>query len=504
MAFIVINRNTQHLDRIRAGIDFPRAGGPDSRLYIPRMRRLHWEHCDNDMLQLYVLGPAFGLPSIDAECNAAVVLLQSHFSGNQDAWEIIPTHEHQTTLPYLRNNGTTIHGYSAIAQHVSDVLTTVPRNLTATQAANSTALTSFITTHAPTLLSISLYVSSENYRHATRPAFTALLPWHANYILPPQRRAAARAMTDHLNISSIDVDSVHEDNNSSLGGVGQDPSQQGFEAQAKDRASLLLPRKDTVRSLLQRPEHAAIFRLHAVAEEFFAPLREMIGEENEYLLGTKEPTEVDCLAYGYLSLMLFPDVPQAWLAKTMKEKHGNLVRFVERMHKKLDLKTKVEDVMDLSRCVTQENVIGRRKARSMSLPWCPPARPTILETVSSMSSELIEQIPYFRSPPTIVHLHNIHQSIWKSHLPAIILGTVASLALGGYYAIQTGLLVWPHGEHIQIFGRKRFADYGHLGAALSGIGLLGQQATLRHQHQQAELDISPLEVDVTVRGEGGV
>jgi hypothetical protein len=153
------------------------------------------EHCDNEMLQLYVLGPAFGLPSVDAECNAAVALLKSHFNGNQDGWEIIPTHEHQTTLPYLRNNDTTIQGYSAIAQHVSDVLTITPTSLTAKQAADSTALTSFITTHAPTLLSISLYVSSENYRHATRPAFTALLPWHANYILPPRRRAAARAFT---------------------------------------------------------------------------------------------------------------------------------------------------------------------------------------------------------------------------------------------------------------------------------------------------------------------
>jgi sorting and assembly machinery component 37 len=458
------------------------------------------------MLQLFVLGPAFGLPSIDAECNAAVALLQSHFSDNQDAWEIIPTHEHETTLPYLRNNGTTIHGYSAIAQHVSEVLTTTPKNLTPTQAADSTALTSFITTHAPTLLSISLYVSSENYRLSTRPAFTALLPWHANYILPPRRRAAARAMTDHLNISSIDVDSVHEDNNSSsLGGVGKDPNQQGFEAQAKDRASLLLPRKDTIRSLLQRPEHAAIFRLHAVAEEFFAPLRDMMGEENKFLLGTEEPTEVDCLAYGFLSLMLYPDLPQAWLAKTMKEKHGNLVRFVERMHKKLQLATKVEDVMDLAHCVTQENVTGRRKARSMSLPWSPPAEPTVLETVRRISTELVEQVPYFKSPPTVVHLHSIRRSLWKEHLPTIILGAIASIALGSYYAIQTGLLVWPHGEHTQIFGRKRLADYGHLGAALSGIGLLGQQMALeRPPHQQTELDVSPVEVDVTVRGEGGV
>jgi sorting and assembly machinery component 37 len=101
-------------------------------------------------------------------------------------------------------------------------------------------------------------------------------------------------------------------------------------------------------------------------------------------------------------------------------------------------------------------------------------------------------------------LHSIRQSLWKDHLPTIILGTVASIALGSYYAIQTGLLVWPRGEHVQVFGRKRFADYGHLGAALSGIGLLGQQMTRHSDHQHAELDVSPLEVDVTVRGGDGV
>lgn len=455
------------------------------------------------MSQLYVLGPGFGLPSIDAECNAAIALLKLRFGAERDGWEIIPTHQHETTLPYLQSHDRTIHGYTAIAEHISN-LQPQKQTLVAKQHADSTAVTSFLQTHAPTLLSISLYVSSENYRHATRPAFTAILPWHANYILPPRRRAAARAMTDHLNISSIDVDSVHEDNESSSG-VGKDPSQQGFETQAKERASLLLPRKDTVRSLLQRPEHAAIFRLHAVAEEFFGPLKDMLGEGKELFLDTEEPTEVDCLAYGFLALMLYPNVPQAWLAKTMREKHQNLVRFVERMHERLSLKTDANDVLDLANSKTDEDVIGRRKAKSMELPWCPPARPSAVETVARISRELIEQIPYLKSPPTILPLHLIRQPLWQRHLPTILLGTVASLAFGTYYALQTGLLVWPHGEHVQIFGRRRFADYGHLGAALSGIGLLGQQATRDSAyHQQAELDASPVEVDVTVQGDGAV
>ncbi|KAM0717646.1 hypothetical protein Q7P37_007498 [Cladosporium fusiforme] len=454
------------------------------------------------MLQLYVLGPAFGLPSIDAECNAAVALFKSHFGADQDSWEIIPTHQHETTLPYLRSGTQDIHGYTAIAQHLSTT-SAIQQSLSSAQLADSTALTSFLTTQAPTLLSISLYVSSENYRHATRPAFTAILPWHSNYIIPPRRRAVARAMTDHLNISSIDVDSVHEDNNNeSSSGVGKDPSQQGFETQAKERASLLLPRKDTVRSLLQRPEHAAMFRLHAVAEEFFAPLSDVLGKEKDFLLGTKEPTYVDCLAYGYLALMFYPNVPQAWLAKTMKEKYGNLARFVERMHKRLGLSTKVEDVLDLAKSANEEDVGGRRKAKSMELPWCPPAKPTVTETVSRITRELVEQIPYMKSPPTVLSLHSPRQPFWQRHLSTLLLGTFASIALGSYYALRTGLLVWPHGQPVQLFGRKRFADYGHLGAALSGIGLLGQQASA--YGQQTDNHATLVEMDVEVRGDGAL
>ena len=125
----------------------------DTFLECAPMPVLHLQsHNNNEMLQLYVLGPAFGLPSIDAECNAAVALLKSHFGTDSPCWEIISTHEHDTTLPYLRSDDTTVHGYSAIAHHVSSVLSTKSDGLSAAQSADSTALRSFLTTHAPTLV----------------------------------------------------------------------------------------------------------------------------------------------------------------------------------------------------------------------------------------------------------------------------------------------------------------------------------------------------------------
>ncbi|KAL8893355.1 MAG: hypothetical protein Q9192_005353, partial [Flavoplaca navasiana] len=71
--------------------------------------------------------------------------------------------------------------------------------------------TSFLETHAQPLIDLTLYVSSENYHASTRPAYAHILHWPNTWLLPPQRRAAAKARTDHLNFSSLDLDSVDQD-----------------------------------------------------------------------------------------------------------------------------------------------------------------------------------------------------------------------------------------------------------------------------------------------------
>lgn len=450
------------------------------------------------MMQLHVLGPAFGLPSIDAECNAAVALVRQHFGADDNhSWEIVATHEHERTLPCLRDGERSYCGFNAIARHLSPSST-----------ADETALSSFLQTQAPLVLAISLYVNATNYRLTTRPAFTAILPWHANYILPPSRRAVARRQTEHLGISSIDVDNVHEDMSGREGagitaGVGKQEGE-GFEAKTRERASLLLGRKETLQGLLRRPERAAVFRLHALADNFFEPLVAMLDESDEGFAGSNgDLRAVECLAYGYLALMLKPQVEQDWLARTMKQKYARLVNFVNSMHGKLGLETRVKDVVNLAHCKTEEDVIGRRKALGLRLPWCPPANTSAVETATTIVRELAYQVPYFNPGPTVRPLDNgIYRSTWQQHLPAILIGTLASLALGTYAAVHTGLLVWPHGDTVQVFGRKRLADYGHLGAALSGLSLLGAQAS-RDQayHDQGQLDSGPVEVDVVVDGE---
>ncbi|KAK4547179.1 hypothetical protein LTR36_001400 [Oleoguttula mirabilis] len=452
-------------------------------------------------MQLFVLGPAFGLPSIDAGCNAAIALLQ--LRRGDEAWQLIPTANDQLHLPLLVDGDKQFAGFANISRHVADGDGDGHGReaLDQKQCADLTAACAFLEANAQTLLDISLYVSYENYS-ATRSAFTQVLPWYANYMLPPKRRGAARARTEHLGISSIDVDNVHEDmSNRPPGYDGVGKEQQGFEVEAQKRASLLLPRKDTLRSLLQRPERVATFKLHALAENFFAPLQDMLGEKS-YLVGS-EMTRVDCLAYGYLSLMLYPKMPQDWLASTMRRKYRKLVEYTERIHTELRLQTRVEDVLSMSACTTEADVVGRRKACDMALPWSSPAASTLFDVTKTTIRELLVHVPGLRTSAQIVAAKPFKPSFWQTYFPALLGVTVTTIGVSLYYAFHTGTLIWPHGEAVHIFGRKRFSDYGHLGAALAGISLLSQQTTGDAAFHEQEVSVTPLNVDITVEGDKG-
>lgn len=448
-------------------------------------------------MQLHVLGPAFGLPSIDPECVAGVAVLQLWAP---EGWKIVPTHDLARRLPFLVDDGECIEGFKNISDRVAKRMFSESNALDETQRANSIPVSSFVESNAQTLLDISLYVSYENYSK-TRSAFTKILPWYANYIVPPRTRADARMRTEHLGISSIDVDDVHEDLSNRPSGfdVGKE---QKVEAETKQRASLLLPRKETVRSLLRRPEHSAVFKLHALADNFFGPLQGMLGDSS-FFLGTDEPQALDCFVYGYLALMLYPTLPQDWLAKTMRKKYSKLVRFTDRMHERLKMQTDVDEVMSLAKCKTEEEADSMPRSLNMNLPWEPPSASNVVDIAKTITFEMAYRIPLIGPSRTeLVPETPQRTRFWHSkYFLAILAATATSFSLLGYYVFATGLLIWPRGEAVHIFGRKRFADYGHLGAALAGISLLGQQATNNVIFHPQDVTDKPVRVEVEVEVE---
>lgn len=448
-------------------------------------------------MELYILGPAFRLPSIDAECIAAVALLQTR---RATTWAIIPTHDQTRRLPYLKDGDEYTYGLRNISRHISHLPKAQASTLDAKRQADATALSSFITSNAQVLLDISLYVSYENYC-ATRSEFTKILPWYANYIIPPARRNAARIRTDHLGISSIDVDDVHEDLSDKPPGMGDAGKEKSFEPETQKRASLLLPQRKTVSGLLRKPEHSAVFKLHALADNFFEPLQAMLGD-SDYFLGRSEMSDVDCLAYGYLSLMLYPALPQSWLRSTLKKRHAKLVAFVARMHRKLHMETRVEDVMALPDFSNERETVANRNEMDMALPWSWPATSSVVDAASTISMDLFSRVPFLGSPTKIFTSPPTKRSFFQQYFPALLTATATTLGLFGYYAFSAGLIVWPHGEELHIIGRKRLSDYGHLGAALAGMSLMSRQASQNDGMFQQDNDSVPMGVAVEVENDG--
>ncbi|KAL8870670.1 MAG: hypothetical protein Q9198_007579, partial [Flavoplaca austrocitrina] len=179
---------------------------------------------------------------------------------------------------------------------------------------------SFLETHAQPLVDLTLYVSSENYHASTRPAYAHILHWPNTWLLPPQRRAAAKARTDHLNFSSLDLDTVDQEES--------EMKKSQFAAGTEIPKRLIRSTARTTASLAKKKgQHAARFRLERLAEGCFAPLNRLL-DGKRYFLPNEEGrmTSLDCLALGYLALALVPDVPQSWLKQMMKRKYPDLCR----------------------------------------------------------------------------------------------------------------------------------------------------------------------------------
>jgi len=263
---------------------------------------------------------------------------------------------------------------------------------------------------------------------------------YANYVLPPSRRRLARDRTAPLGlgISSADLDDKPPPSSDAV-----------FESNTHARASVLLPRKPTLRSLLP----SSSFRLHNLATAFFQPVQKLFGANHHFLRDAKIG-EMDCLVYGYLALMLYPELPDAWLRETLRrEEFRELRAWVDRVHDELELG--VEEV----------------------LPWTVPP-PT--NTLTSALSTLVPHLPILGPlcvGPTIIISSRPAPSAWQQYrtpFPLLLLVASGTLGLGVYISfLHAGALFWPvqqqKGQGMHIFGRRRWEDYGELGAAIAGV-----------------------------------
>lgn len=129
------------------------------------------------------------------------------------------------------------------------------------------------------------------------------------------------SLAAHLGLEDLNIDAAAEQ---------RDDANTGGFLRVPER---LRPRPAGVRAALA-PEQTALFRLQAAAADCLAPLADLLkaqrGRRFFFGAGAKDmPTSLDCLAFGYLALMLLPAVPRAWLRDVLKARYEGLCVFVD-------------------------------------------------------------------------------------------------------------------------------------------------------------------------------
>ena len=197
--------------------------------------------------------------------------------------------------------------------------------------------------------------------------------------MPPKIRAVAAKRSEHLGLSSLDVDIAAE-------AQKRDETSQNQQQQQLPK-SLLRQQKDTLTGLLRQGTRQNAFRLDALTADLYEPLEGLL-DNKRYFLSKEEPSSLDCLALGYLSLAISPELPQEWLKRPLMSKYPNLARYI---------------VTSIDRCfgppisptsVLDAELIAKSNLR---LPWRAPAQPRISTLTSAALSGILDHIPGFAS-----------------------------------------------------------------------------------------------------------
>lgn len=408
-------------------------------------------------------------------------------------------------LPVLRDGSTSIGGFENIVQHLSkksdgrwDLDQQLPdpedrADITAyffhfpSNYKNSlltvspSSFSSFLASQAHPLIDLSLYVASENYTK-TRTAYSSILHWPTQYFVPPQRRTLAKTRTDHLGLSSLDLDTLHEERRSSRKAADIIPQSL--------RTSL-----PTVTGLMKEKQSGARFKLDALVDAAFKPLQQLL-EKKKWILSDERVSSLDCLALGYLSMALIPEVPQSWLAEGVRGRYPDLCKYVEDGIKEVfGGKVTVEDALPSS---TEEQSTMDGGQRETPLPWRASDQ-NIGSAGASIFNNALDSIPFYKR--TIVTASSTQPSHSTDSPPHSLTSTLVPplLASAGAIAAIASYLLYssfstPEPEN------RRLSDMGEAGAMFAGLDFGEPKKEVRVPPMEGRVPVG-VEIDVGDAGE---
>lgn len=341
---------------------------------------------------------------------------------------------------------------------------------------------SFIEFHGQQLLDLSLYVSSENYNTITRPEIAKILQWPQSWYIPPQLRKAAKTRTEHLDVFSIDLDSM-----------GQEPPK------TRNFSEDLIPKslrgsRQTLSSLLQQTHQTSRFRLEALAEAMFNPLEQLLGKKR-YMISDKEPSNLDYFAFAYLALAFIPVVPQSWLSEIMGAKHPTLCAYVENLLQEFfHGPAKINGAFHNHGLPSKNAEILRR----YSLPWSPSLQNGIISAASALISHSLGALSFQNDSKIIkkeiLPLEDTQNQLASTASSGILPGAAVALASGlvavcSSYLVYSGVVSFPYsGKRSE--SQRTLTDLGEAGAILSFLDARIPQPSLTDMAPIAEVAVT--------------
>lgn len=197
--------------------------------------------------------------------------------------------------------------------------------LDATRQADCDAYTAYLLSRVAPLVDLSLYLSAANWSATTRPAYSSLLSFPLTWTLPPLIRAEAIKRATNLGLADLDTD--FDPNGSLHLSAGRDALPQSLTIHLPART------KKTVREEMT-PEQAAAIRLSSLTQERLSILVAAMDQgstetEQPRFFSSTPISSADCLAYGFLALMVKPQVPRPFLRDWLETSAPQLIRFVD-------------------------------------------------------------------------------------------------------------------------------------------------------------------------------
>jgi len=303
------------------------------------------------MLELHIWGPSFTLPSISPQSLSAIAYL--NLTQDPTTWTLIPSSNPLLSpsreLPALRDGTVWVPGFHGIIEYLRHKNgSALDDALVREERADALAFGTYIESEGGRLLDLSMYLADENF-DVLRGVFAKLLPVPARYYIPGVLRREARGRCDGLIPASSSSSSVS----------------------ATDIATRLpLPSAMTATALPATKEKiltkaaAERIKLVAIATDFLGAIQSRLGG-GRYFFGD-EPSSLDCLAVGYLSLGLYAELPNGWLRDEMLARHGRLCKYVNDVRGRM-LGHGVDVVAVMSGQATMTTSSGR--VAGGGLPW---------------------------------------------------------------------------------------------------------------------------------------